>query len=317
MTSPATYADTVAFFYANNFFGEPAENFLFFNQATLPCLQPDGKIISESASKVALAPNGNGGLYRALRDSGALNDMDRRGIKYIAQYCVDNVLIRVADPVFLGFMHAAGADCAAKVCCKAYPEEPVGVMCMLDGRPSVIEYSEIAPALRNLKDTSSNQLIYNWAHICVNNFSVEFLKDIANNHLSDLSYHVARKKIPFAGENGETITASKENGWKLERFIFDAFKFSKKMVAYEVRRDEEFSPLKNAAGMAVPKDSPETCLADVCRLHSRYLTNAGATISDHTAPTLVEISPIVSYAGEDLEFIAGKVFATPVYINRN
>jgi len=303
------------FFMKTNFFGEPPENFLFFNQATLPCLQPDGKIINESASKVALAPNGNGGLYRALRDSGALSDMDRRGIQYITQYCVDNVLIRVADPVFLGFMHDARADCAAKVCCKAYPEEPVGVMCMLDGKPNVIEYSEIAPALRNLRDPSTDQLIYNYAHICINNFSVEFLKDIANNHLNDLPYHVARKKIPYAGENGETIAAKAENGWKLERFIFDAFKFSKKMVAYEVRRDEEFSPLKNGPGMAVPKDSPETCLADVSRLHTRYLTNAGATISDCTVPVIVEISPIVSYGGEDLEFIAGKVLTSPVYIN--
>jgi len=311
---PSNLCGYSGIFYEHKFFGEPGGNFLFFNQATLPCLQPDGKIINESASKVALAPNGNGGLYRALRDSGALNDMDRRGIKYIAQYCVDNVLIRVADPVFLGFMHEARADCAAKVCCKAYPEEPVGVMCLLDGKPSVIEYSEIAPDLRNLRNSSTNQLIYNYAHICVNNFSVEFLKDIAKTHLHDLSYHVARKKIPHAGENGETITAKTENGWKLEKFIFDAFKFSNKMVAYEVRRDEEFSPLKNAAGMAVPKDSPETCVADVSQLHTRYLNSAGASISVDNAPTLVEISPIVSYAGEDLEFTAGRTFTTPVYI---
>jgi len=278
-------------------------------------LQPDGKIISASASQVALAPNGNGGLYRALRDSGALDDMDRRGIKYIAQYCVDNVLIRVADPVFLGFMHDSRADCAAKVCAKAYPEEPVGVMCMLDGKPSVIEYSEITPAMRNLRDTTTSQLIYNYSHICVNNFSVEFLKDIAKNHLHDLSHHIARKKIPYAGENGETVPAMAENGWKLEKFIFDAFKFSKKMVAYEVTRDEEFSPLKNGPGMAVPKDSPETCLIDVCRLYTKYLTDAGAIISPSTSPAVVEISPLVSYGGEDLESTKGKVFTSPVYMN--
>jgi UDP-N-acetylglucosamine/UDP-N-acetylgalactosamine diphosphorylase len=316
MTSPATYADTVAFFIENNYFGAKEENFFFFNQATLPCLQPDGKIINESASKIALAPNGNGGLYRALKTEGALEDMEKRGLKYITQYCVDNVLSRVADPVFIGFMHEAGADCAAKVAAKAFPEEPVGVMCLLDGKANVIEYSEIDPSMRSRIDPETNKLVYNYAHICINNFTVELLRRIADNHLDALRHHVARKKIPHAGEDGVTIPSKVENGWKLERFIFDAFQFANKMVAYEVRRDEEFSPLKNAAGMAVPKDSPETCLADVCRLHTRYIENAGGKIEGSDKDKLVEISPLVSYRGEGLEeVVKGKTFATPVYVH--
>ena len=146
MTSPPTYEPTINFFRSKNFFGQPERNFFFFNQAVLPCITPEGKIINESAGRIGLAPNGNGGLYKGLQTSGALADMAKRGIeylndtlyflythfkpkvttkkRYVTQYCVDNVLIRPADPVFLGFMHEMRADCAAKVVPKAYPEEP-------------------------------------------------------------------------------------------------------------------------------------------------------------------------------------------------
>jgi UDP-N-acetylglucosamine/UDP-N-acetylgalactosamine diphosphorylase len=188
MTSPATYQQTVDYFKKNKYFGQQAQSFFFFNQHMIPCLQPNGKIINESAGRIALAPNGNGGLYYALKTSGALDDMARRGIEYVAQYCVDNCLIRVADPVFLGFMHENGADCAAKVVSKAYPEEPVGAMCLMDGKPGVIEYSEIDPALRSSVDPNTKELVYNYAHICINNFSRSFLQRIADKHIEELRF---------------------------------------------------------------------------------------------------------------------------------
>jgi len=308
MTSPATYQQTVDYFKRNRYFGQPPQCFFFFNQHMLPCLQPDGKIISESAGSIALAPNGNGGLYRALRSSGALDDMARRGIEYVAQYCVDNPLIRVADPVFLGFMHESGADCAAKVVPKAYPEEPVGVMCLVEGKPGVMEYSEIDPSLRSALDPNTKELMYNYAHICINNFSRKFLQRVSENYLDQLRYHVAKKKIPFADAQGKTTTPAKENGWKLELFIFDAFQYSEKMVAFEVKRGEEFSPLKNGAGMLVPKDSPETCLADLSRLYTSFIAKAGGFIQ---GDGLVEISPLRSYAGEGLEGVAGNTYLVP------
>lgn len=227
-------------------------------------------------------------------------------------------------------MHEMRADCAAKVVPKAYPEEPVGVMALIDGKPGVIEYSEIDSNLRTLRD-ETGELVYNYSHICINNFTRQFLQDVADVHLDALRYvteacrcvtqtnirirfHIARKKIPFANENGERTEATKENGWKTEMFIFDTFQFSKKMVALECNREEEFSPLKNGPG--APKDSPETCLADICRLHTKYIIKAGGSvITDNKAspktPPVVEISPLVSYAGEDLEPLVKNVTFTP------
>jgi len=315
MTSPATYEATVNFFRQKKFFGQPEKNFFFFNQHMQPCLTPEGKIINESAGRIALAPNGNGGLYKALHTSGALADMAKRGIEYVAQYCVDNCLALPADPVFIGFMHEMRADCAAKVVPKAYPEEPVGVMALIDNKPGVIEYSEIDPEMRNMRD-ENGELVYNYSHICINNFTRQFLQDIADYHMGKLRYHIARKKIPYANEEGVKTDATQENGWKMEMFIFDAFQFAKKMVALEVNREEEFSPLKNGPG--APKDSPETCLADLCQLYSKYIVKAGGSIiTDNTAspkvPPMVEISPLVSYAGEDLELLVKNVTFTPPF----
>lgn len=262
-----------------------------------------------------MAPNGNGGLYKALHTSGALADMAKRGIEYVSQYCVDNVLIRPADPVFIGFMHEMRADCAAKVVSKAYPEEPVGVMAMIDGKAGVIEYSEIDKDMRVAKD-ENGELIFNYSHICINNFTRQFLQDVADKYQDKLRFHIAKKKIPYADEDGKKTDATKENGWKMEMFIFDVFQCAKKMVALEVNREDEFSPLKNGPG--APKDSPETCLADICRLYAKYIVKAGGSIavdnktSSKTAP-VVEISPLVSYAGEDLESLVKNVTLTPPF----
>lgn len=128
-------------------------------------------------------------------------------------------------------------------------------------------------------------------------------------------FHIARKKIPHADENGNKVTPSKENGWKMEMFIFDVFCASKKMVALEVNREEEFSPLKNGSG--APKDSPETCLADLCRLHTKYIVRAGGAVAienkeSSKAPPMVEISPLTSYFGEDIEsMVKGITFTVP------
>eukprot|EP01112_Ceratiomyxa_fruticulosa_P007826 TRINITY_DN2036_c0_g1_i1.p1 TRINITY_DN2036_c0_g1~~TRINITY_DN2036_c0_g1_i1.p1 ORF type:complete len:512 (-),score=102.25 TRINITY_DN2036_c0_g1_i1:40-1575(-) len=316
MTSPATFVETQQYFIKHNYFGLPPQDVRIFNQDMLPAVTPEGRIILESKSKIALAPNGNGGLYKALKTSGALEDMKKRGVEYISQYCVDNILIQVADPVFVGFQHESGADCAAKVVGKAYPEEPVGVVSIIDGKPGVVEYSEIDPETRQLRDPVTGQLVFNYAHICINSFSRNFLEEIAYKYMDEIPFHVAFKKIPYVNQNGEQITPSKENGWKLEMFIFDVFQFSKKMVALEVHRDEEFSPLKNAPGSL--KDSPETCLQDYCKLHTKYIQNAGGIVlpsSDSHTHQLVEISPLVSYKGEDLEpLVKGKTFSSPVEI---
>eukprot|EP01121_Diplochlamys_sp_Union-15-3_P010346 TRINITY_DN2898_c0_g1_i1.p1 TRINITY_DN2898_c0_g1~~TRINITY_DN2898_c0_g1_i1.p1 ORF type:complete len:241 (+),score=43.00 TRINITY_DN2898_c0_g1_i1:160-882(+) len=239
--------------------------------------------------------------------------MEKKGIKWICTYCVDNILVKIADPYFVGFCADKNIDCASKVVSKAYPEEPVGVLCTRNGRPAVIEYSEIDEERRYAKD-ESGRLIYNWAHIVLNNFSVDFVKKIVKNHLNELPFHIAKKKVTCINDKGETVVPDTINGWKLELFVFDVFPFAERMAALEVDRTEEFSPLKNAPGSG--KDCPETCCNDLSRLHKRWIKDSGGAFRHGDNSTgLCEISPLLSYAGEGLEpLVKGKEFSLPLHL---
>jgi UDP-N-acetylglucosamine/UDP-N-acetylgalactosamine diphosphorylase len=316
MTSFATDAPTKEFFEKNNFFGLEKDQVIFFKQEEFPCITPEGKIILENKCKIATAPNGNGGLYAALVQTGTLDDMERRGVTWISSYCVDNILVRVADPLFVGFCKEKKADCAAKVVAKAYPEEPVGVLCLKDDKHSVIEYSEIDPQRRQARDPDTKELLYNWSHIVLNDFSLDFIKYITRTALHTLPYHIAKKKIPCVNERGETEMPSVNNGWKMELFVFDVFEFSKNMVALEVLRSEEFSPLKNDESAA--SDNPRTCRQHLSNLHIRFIEAAGGkVIRDKDTTDLCEISPLVTFRGEGIEdLVKGKTFTLPLQLDR-
>jgi len=331
MTSMATHAATESFFRSHSFFGLPSSDVFFFEQSELPALDMEGKIIMEEKYKPAMAPNGNGGIFEAMHRQGAIKHMMDHGVRYLHVYGVDNVLAKVADPTFIGFAVDKQADCANKVVLKRDPHEKVGVMCLRDGRPSVVEYSELPAAMSEARD-GNGALLYGAANIVQHFFTIDFIKQQIN---TPLAYHVARKAIPHIDGKGERIVPKSPNGLKLEMFVFDAFERSQQLHCMAVPRDEEFSPVKNAAAplatsgdtkqkRVIVADSPDTARKDVEALHIKLLKRAGANVQlppsdaecDVTTACLCEISPLVSYGGEGLQDIVnGKTITLPCHID--
>lgn len=304
MTSEATREQTLEFFESHHYFGLDPRNVVMFEQNTIPSLDLSGRVLLESKSHIARSPDGNGGVYSALCTSGVLDDMLQRGVKAVHVYGVDNILVLPGDPVFVGFCHTKGAECGNKVVAKAVPTEPVGVLCMVDNHFQVVEYSEISPETA-ARANADGSLVYNAGNIVNHYFTVDFLRRIVTHHLDDLPYHVARKKIPHIGDDGRVQVPSAPNGIKMELFVFDVFPFASKVAVLEVERSREFSPLKNAPGAA--QFTPETARADLLALHRRYIEASGGTLLPGVE---VEISPLVSYAGENLhKRCRGRTFA--------
>lgn len=296
MTSGPTRKPTEEFFEQHAYFGLNRNNVVFFEQGTLPCISNEGKILLESKSKVAVAPDGNGGLYQALIGSGVVQDMEKRGIKHIHAYCVDNCLVKVADPTFIGFSASKDVDIATKVVRKRNAKESVGLILQKNGKPDVVEYSEIDAATSEAKDPKDSSLLkFRAANIVNHYYSYRFLESIPDwSH--KLPHHVARKKIPYVDtEKGETIKPEKPNGIKLEQFVFDCFPLlpMDKFACMEVKREDEFSPLKNARGTG--EDDPDTSKRDVLEQGKKWIEAAGGIVTSEREEDGVEVSPKISY----------------------
>jgi UDP-N-acetylglucosamine/UDP-N-acetylgalactosamine diphosphorylase len=291
-----TYPWTQEFFEKNNYFGLKKENVVVFEQGVLPCISNEGKILLESKSKVAVAPDGNGGLYQALIQSGVVADMGKRGIQHIHAYCVDNCLVKVCDPVFIGFSASKNVDIATKVVRKRNAKESVGLILQKNGKPDVVEYSEISSEDAEAKDSKDHNLLkFRAANIVNHYYSYKFLESIPE-WAKKLPHHVARKKIPFVNtETGETVKPEKANGIKLEQFVFDCFPFLtlEKFACMEVKREDEFSPLKNARGTG--EDDPDTSKQDIMTQGKKWVQAAGATVVSEDQKDGIEVSPLISY----------------------
>ncbi|OWR47250.1 UDP-N-acetylglucosamine pyrophosphorylase [Danaus plexippus plexippus] len=289
-----TMGPTADFFKSHNYFGLDEDNIIFFNQGRLPCFDFNGKIFLDEKYHLSTAPDGNGGIYRALKTQGILDDIARRGVEHLHAHSVDNLLIKVADPVFIGYCKSKNADCAAKVVSKSSPSEAVGVVCRVNGYYKVVEYSELTEEAANRRNPDG-RLTFSAGSICNHYFSAQFLQKICN-YESKLKHHISNKKIPFINEDGVRVKPSEPNGIKLEKFIFDVFEFAENFICLEVARDVEFSALKNSD--SAKKDCPSTAREDLLRLHRKYIREAGGVIDDNVD---VEISPLLSYGGEDLK----------------
>ena len=224
--------------------------------------------------------------------------MRKRGIQHIHAYCVDNCLVKVADPVFLGFSASKEVDIATKVVRKRSAKEPVGLILLKNGKPDVVEYSEIDTATAEAKDSKQSELLkFRAANIVNHYYSFRFLETI-EEWVHELPHHVARKKIPCIDtENGETIKPEKPNGIKLEQFVFDVFPMLKlkKFASMEVKREDEFSPLKNAKGTG--EDDPDTSKKDILDQGKRWIDAVGGTVVSESGVNEagVEVSPLISY----------------------
>ncbi len=251
MTSEKNDAETRAFLRSHGYFGYPESYIRFFEQEMAPSVGFDGKLLLEGKGKLALSPNGNGGWYSSMKRAGA--DRDFPGIEWYNVYSVDNVLQRMADPVFLGATIASGKLCGAKVVCKNAPDEKVGVLCLENGAPSVIEYYELTQEMANMRD-EKGELRYIYGVILNYLFSARRLEEIAQERIP---VHVVKKKIAHLDENGILVKPERENGYKFETLILDMVKLAGSCLPFEVAREKEFAPVKNKTGV----DSVESARA--------------------------------------------------------
>jgi UDP-N-acetylglucosamine/UDP-N-acetylgalactosamine diphosphorylase len=321
MTSDLNDAVIRQYFKDQKYFGYPRDRIMFFEQGLQPCLSNDGKLMLESEHSLAMAPDGNGGLYLALESSGAIEDMYRRGVQHLHVYGIDNVLTKALDPAFIGLCIHQNVELANKVVWRANKSEKVGVTVMnADRRMRILEYSEIPVHLAEAEDVTG-KLVFGAANICNHYFSLSFIRDKVLKNLSH-TYHIAMKKIPcFDTSTMQTVHPSAANGMKLEMFIFDVFALAEKWLVMEVDRAEEFAPVKNEPGNKV--DSPDTARTLISNQNKRWLLAAGASLVDdkgedacNNDSLLCEISCLLSYTGENLDSFHGMQLRLPTFIEK-
>ncbi|MFO0798008.1 MAG: UTP--glucose-1-phosphate uridylyltransferase [Gemmataceae bacterium] len=282
MTSPATHADTEAYFRAERFFGLAEADVTFFQQGTMPAVErATGRLILERPGKLFESPNGHGGTLTALAETGLLADLRARGVEHVFYFQVDNPLVKVCDPGFVGRHILADAEVSSKVVLKEQPGEKVGILAAIDGRCGIIEYSDL-PAEMATEREADGRLRFRAGSPAIHLFSLPFLGRVTAR--GGLAYHLARKKVPAAGGEVEAL--------KFELFVFDALPMAERWLAVETPRAEEFAPLKNATG----PDSPDTVRAAISALHAGWLEAAGVPTHGHA----VEVSPLLALDAAEL-----------------
>ena len=245
MTSDKNHEQTTSFWKEHNYFGYPETEVKFFKQDMAPAVDYDGKIILERKDTPALSPNGNGGWFGSLQNAGLGEDLHARGVEWLNIYAVDNVLQRIADPVFVGATMQSGVNCGAKVICKTEPMEKVGVLCMDGDQPDIIEYYELTQEMANMRDENGD-LAFCYGAIMNYLFRLSKLEEIVDKKIP---VHIVEKKIECLCEDGVTRKPEKENGKKFETLAVDLIKPMGSVLPFEVVREKEFAPIKNKTGV--------------------------------------------------------------------
>ncbi len=288
LTSPQNDAATRASFQRAGNFGLAPGSVRFVVQGTLPAVdRHSGAILLEGPDRVALSPDGHGGLLSALRTSGALDEMAHEGVETIFTFQVDNPLLRVCRPELLGHHRRAVADMSSVVVRKRGPEEKMGVIARVDGKTAVVEYSDLPDELAEARD-ENGELVYWAGSIAVHCIEVAFASALTEGGLR-LPYHRAVKRVPYLDAGGQPVDPQEPNAIKFETFLFDALPAASRSVTVEAAREDEFSPIKNADG----PDSPATARRDLNALYARWLEAAGvaAPRDAEGRPVDLEIDP--------------------------
>lgn len=298
MTSQINDSATRKFFEENNYFGLNKDDVIFFSQGLMPAVDKDGKFILEEKGKIVMTPDGHGGCLRAMCRSGAIAELKKRGIDCISYFQVDNPLINIIDPYFVGFHILSGSEMSSKMIPKAYPLEKVGHFCVSEGKFSVVEYSDLPNEYQEMRNADGS-LKFVAGSVAIHILDRDFVEKLGGGTSSlKLPFHRADKKIPYLDDNGELVKPEKPNGIKFEMFVFDALPMANSPIIIEGARGDEFSPVKNAEGL----DSPLTCKRHQKAQFARWFNAVGIELEkdEDGVPTLdIEISPLFASNQED------------------
>ena len=281
MTSEANYDATVACFKENGWFGLDKKDVFFFKQGMWPGMTADGKVILDAPGHVFMSPDGHGGLLAALKRSGALADMKKRGIRSVFFFQVDNPLVNIADEAFIGYHVLSKSEYSLKLCAKRDPYEKVGMPMKFGKTFKMVEYTEMTDEQCNRKG-KDGRLYFLYGSPAIHVFDRAFLEREA---MKPMPLHLAHKKITFVDAAGKVVKPREPNGYKFEKFIFDILPDAKRVAFLVFDQKEEFSPVKNAEG----SDSPATCKADLQAKWRRQLAARGILINGDAT---IEVDPV-------------------------
>jgi UDP-N-acetylglucosamine/UDP-N-acetylgalactosamine diphosphorylase len=285
MTSPLNHSRTMEVFQSNNYYDLDPDSVFIFQQGTLPNFDPNGKILLADNAHIACSPDGHGGSLKALHQRGALEDMRKRGVELLSYFQVDNPLINIFDPLFIGLHTLDEAEMSSKALIKSGPKEKVGNFCLIDGKVTVIEYSDIPDELAE-KRNPDGSLVFQLGSIAIHMISRTFVEKLNAKYFA-LPLHKAVKTIPHIDERGNPVES---DGIKLESFVFDALPLASKSIILETLRHEEFAPTKNSTGV----DSVETTKQMIVDRATDWLESAGVAIpkkADGSPDCQIEIAP--------------------------
>lgn len=305
MSSPMNYNETLNIFEKNSYYNLDKENIFIFQQGTMPNFGLDGRILMADTSTIAVSPDGHGGSLKALYTSGALEDMRNRGVEVISYWQVDNPLVKIIDPLFIGLHILDNSEISSKALLKNHPKEKVGNFCLVDDRVTVIEYSDLPDEFAEKKN-SDGSLVFELGSIGIHIISRIFVERLNSEGDFSLPFHRAVKKISHVNEAGQLVEPTEPNGVKLETFIFDALPLADKSIILQTVRSEEFAPVKNAKGV----DSAEVTRKMMAERSAKWLESAGVVVprkKDGSLDCLIEIAPGFAFEKEQLKEKTGKI----------